>query len=526
MIVFRVDTRCGLGHFMRMKWLACELEKQDQKTLFLVDDCDISRTFMSPLQAELVTIPRFSDSEQDATWCKKYLSSIEDAVTWVVVDGYELDSRWESIVLELGIKLLSVDDLERPHVGDCVLDMKWLGAETESRYQRLMDPKAHRLLGPQYAILAPEYLPEAQQQNTVKRDNNITFALGGGGNWHLLEGVIEQLCSQALQIQLVFGPKATGTENLLLLSEQNENLKTLSAPASLAECYARTGLFVGALGTSLYELAATKTPSLTFSLAQNQENRIEDLEELGHYFHISDLLSLPVEKVVSLITTLYTHRAEIEALRQSPKVNVDGRGASRITDYLLNSKADFLANEIGTSSALGEVVTEISSSIKVRKIYDEDVNRYLNARNRDENMWRMTVTDKISKVDHYNWWFNNARQSYVLEQNGKALIYVWHQLRKHEGRDYLYGGWFAACDDVNFAHAQIILDWQLNYCAKLYPKGIWLAVINKDNRFVNLLNQKEGFISLIEGSKEYFLTQQIFAQADASEFNFVGKFPR
>ncbi|KZN70548.1 hypothetical protein [Pseudoalteromonas luteoviolacea] len=526
MIVFRVDTRCGLGHFMRMKWLACELEKQDQKTLFLVDDCEIPRAFARPLQAELVTVPRFSDSEQDATWCKKYLSSLEDTIKWVVVDGYELDSLWESIVLELDIKLFSVDDLERKHLGDGVLDMKWLGAETESRYQHLIDAKAHRLLGPQYAILAPEYVSAAQQQNTLKRENNITFALGGGGNWHLIEAVIKQLCAQALQIQLVFGPKATGTENLLLLSEQNENLKILNAPSSLAKCYGQTGLFVGALGTSLYELAATKTPSLTFSLAQNQENRTEDLEALGHYFHISDLLSLPVEKVVRLITTLYKHRAEIEALRQTPKVQVDGRGAKRVADYLLNNKSDLLVNEMGTSGVLGEVVTEISSSISVRQICNEDVNSYLNARNRDENMWRMTVTDKISKVDHYNWWFNNARQSYVLEHNGKALIYVWHQICEHEGQDYLYGGWFAACDDVNFAHAQIVLDWQLNYCAKLYPDGIWLAVINKDNRFVNLLNQKEGFTGLIEGSKEYALTQRIFAQADASAFNFVGKFPK
>ena len=37
MIAIRVDTLCGLGHFMRCKWLALELQCLGEEVVFLVD---------------------------------------------------------------------------------------------------------------------------------------------------------------------------------------------------------------------------------------------------------------------------------------------------------------------------------------------------------------------------------------------------------------------------------------------------------------------------------------------------------
>ena len=119
----------------------------------------------------------------------------------------------------------------------------------------------------------------------------------------------------------------------------------------------------------------------------------------------------------------------------------------------------------------------------------------------------------------------SQEQSFVLEQNGQALLYVWQQLRSFQGQHYWIGGWFAASDHVNFSHAQLILDWQLQCSAEQQPDAIWVAVIHQENKFVQLLNQRAGFVRLEPDSLQCQAAQHFFPQADYTLFHFVGKWP-
>ena len=51
-----------------------------------------------------------------------------------------------------------IDDLaDRPHQADLLLDQNFFGKTTHQRYQELVPPCCLQLLGPHYALLAPEY---------------------------------------------------------------------------------------------------------------------------------------------------------------------------------------------------------------------------------------------------------------------------------------------------------------------------------------------------------------------------------
>jgi hypothetical protein len=167
----------------------------------------------------------------------------------------------------------------------------------------------------------------------------------------------------------------------------------------------------------------------------------------------------------------------------------------------------------------------IAGNLMLRPVVDKDINDYLIARNRPDNSWRMTITKKISRAEHYCWWFSQQRQSFALEQDGEVLLYLWQQKFTILQQSYWIGGWFAASDKVNFSHAQLVLDWQLKKTATESPQTIWLAVINKENKFVNLLNQRAGFVPLQDNSEAYQAACQLFPKADAKTFNFVGKWP-
>lgn len=548
MIVFRVDTRCGLGHLMRMKWLALALSTQGQQCHFLLEQSGLATDFFQNFPAQIHWLPTGLTETADAAWCVEKLSALDAAagsdtsVQWVIVDGYGFGLCWETAIKQAGYALLAIDDLERSHQADVIVDAKWQGCRTQQRYRPVSEEQGQpiRLLGPDFAILAPEY----SCGKDVVRARQLMFALGGGGDWQQLTAVIGLLLTDAAfanwTLLVVLGPYAVNTTELEQLSQHYTQLQLVRSPASLAAFYRSSQLFVGALGTSLYELAATKTPALTFALAENQQNHMEDLADLGHFLHLDSLAAVPAAAMARLVLVCVQNIERIIALRHSAQVEVDGMGAQRIANFLLTGQqpAPVLRSENNTKAN----TIFLTPALALRAVADTDMNAYLAARNRPDNSWRMTITHSIPRHEHYCWWFSQRssqqgsqqgslqpleqRQSFVLEQNGQALLYVWQQLRCFQGQKYWIGGWFAASDQVNFSHAQLILDWQLRYCAEQQPDAIWVAVIHQENKFVQLLNQRAGFVRLEPDSLPCQAAQHFFPQADHTLFHFMGKWPQ
>jgi hypothetical protein len=61
----------------------------------------------------------------------------------------------------------------------------------------------------------------------------------------------------------------------------------------------------------------------------------------------------------------------------------------------------------------------------------------------------------------------------------------------------------------------------LEYTQTIFPQGHWLAVINKENKFVNLLNQYMGFSKTAINKEAFDITEILFPQASTADFNFV-----
>ncbi|PCK33396.1 UDP-2,4-diacetamido-2,4,6-trideoxy-beta-L-altropyranose hydrolase [Pseudoalteromonas piscicida] len=516
MIAIRVDTLCGLGHFMRCKWLALALHEYGKEVVFLVDKA-VPEHLSLECMNEIKILPYAQTHKEDAHNTLKALSEIQKQVESVIVDSYRFDSEWEVEVAKQIPSIIVVDDLERAHSAKLLIDSKWCGDKTGERYASL----DNKLLGPDFAMLSPEYHDCSRRK---REQNRVMFSLGGGGDWCIAADLIALLLSTApeVEVDVIIGPMAEGVESLTQLANTTCRLQLVQQPATLAPYYQSCSLFVGALGTSLYELAATNTPALTFSIAPNQANQQGALDDLGHYFHVPDLLTRKASEVVALILTLVKQSKRIIKARETAPIKVDGRGAIRVAEMIL-------ANDIKSSVTQRTLhsqqtnIWQLTESVQIRQCNDSDINRYLAARNLPNNTWRMTITSDIDVLAHYQWWFSNSRESFVMEANGKPLLYVWHQIYNIESQDYLIGGWFAASGEVNFAHAQMVLEWQLGETAAKYPKAIWLAVINKENKFVNLLNQRAGFVSIEQDEKKMRATQQLFPKASLTEFNYVGK---
>ncbi|MBQ4861968.1 hypothetical protein J8L98_09730 [Pseudoalteromonas sp. MMG013] len=519
-IIARISTCAGIGHLMRMKWLLHEFTVRHYTLTLILDRSSVDISYLlSDLTCEQHYV--VTNSTHDLGLLKSLIES--ENPDFVFIDHYELGYEYECALQPLVGKVVVFDDLANSHYCDFLFDAKWQGSETSHRYDNKVPDFTQVYQGPDFALLSPEYSKNACIENIHNSKNRILLSLGGGGDLALFAGFINaipQVLLKTLHISVVIGPQAKNREMLDAISQKLPEITLLESPISLAKHYAGCDLFIGALGTSLYELAALHVPNITFSIARNQHNELPHLEALGHFLHL-DFIDLAQMKLFGEnFDKILNALPRIGDLRRQGTLTVDGRGVHRVANILMGIKQDT------TTRGLASYVHDyehLSSSISVRPIFDGDVNDYLAARNKPNNAKRMTVTEPIERLTHYLWWFNNKRHSYAVEQNGKVIAYIWHQLHHCNGIEYLYGGWFTTHEDVPFNIAMLILQWQLDFCGERYPQAHWLAVIHKENKFVNLLNRYMGFVETPQASSFHMATQSLFPHADA-EFNFVVRY--
>ena len=96
--------------------------------------------------------------------------------------------------------------------------------------------------------------------------------------------------------------------------------------------------------------------------------------------------------------------------------------------------------------------------------------------------------------EHLQWWLNECIERFIVVDMAGPVAFFWHKQAKAKGCDYLIGGWFPAGNSPAFTAAIRLFDWQLEYCSDKYPEHVWLATIKKENRAVQLLNRRYGFI--------------------------------
>ncbi len=75
----------------------------------------------------------------------------------LIVDHYDLDTRWESGLRPYARKIMVIDDMaNRPHECDLLLDQN-LSSDPAGRYAPHIGPVTRTLFGPRYALLRPAF---------------------------------------------------------------------------------------------------------------------------------------------------------------------------------------------------------------------------------------------------------------------------------------------------------------------------------------------------------------------------------
>jgi UDP-2,4-diacetamido-2,4,6-trideoxy-beta-L-altropyranose hydrolase len=290
-IALRVDggKDIGMGHIMRTMALANDLKKKpENKEVFYITKND--PTAVNKLKDNdfnVLVIDKDLSYEKEIKKVKEIIENRE--VNKLITDSYEIDQNYLIEMRKVVDKLITVHDYAPfafpSHVvinGNAYaedLDYKSYYGDTEF------------LLGTDYLLLREEFrnLPEVEVREKVQ---NILVTVGGYDMRNLTPKIIKALSElnleeidnqyidkEKLHIDVVVGPSFDNVDQMVSEVEKssldislNFNVKKMS------KLMIKSDIAISSGGSTLYELAVTKTPGLILLQADNQIRVAEKLD--------------------------------------------------------------------------------------------------------------------------------------------------------------------------------------------------------------------------------------------------------
>ncbi|BBI31781.1 UDP-2,4-diacetamido-2,4,6-trideoxy-beta-L-altropyranose hydrolase [Cohnella abietis] len=345
-IYIRADAsvEIGSGHIIRCLTLADRL-KPKADIAFICQE--LQGNLISYIRSRGYSVgvlpPTQGSWQTDAEFTMAYVSNHSSlTVDWLIVDHYGLDARFEAMLNRHVKRVMVIDDLaDRPHQCDLLLDQNPY-ENGEKRYLGLVKSSTTLLLGPEYALLKPEFT--GAKTHVSRRSGEVRNVLVSfGGADHTGETVktlqsleqLQQIVEDKLCIKVLIGK----------INAQAERIHTMCARLNNTECYGHVedvasfmkeaDLAIGSGGTTTWERCCLGLPAIVIITADNQMELSEYAARLGVITLLGRAEQVQIGHIRDKVLEFMRNTQQMTMMSEKGFQLVDGLGADRTVEELL-----------------------------------------------------------------------------------------------------------------------------------------------------------------------------------------------
>lgn len=308
-VVIRADAavHIGSGHVMRCLTLADELRSRGAKVTFVCRDWEghlqkhieskgyrclllkrPSEDYSEPNNeyAAWLGVNKRQDAAETLAVIHEHIAT--DRIDWCITDHYGIDVEWHGIVRQKAHKIMVIDDIANRHYDcDVLLDQN-LYDNPEKRYQSRVPAHCRLLLGPEYALLRPEFR-EARERlgSRLVRNGEIkrimVFFGGSDPTNETAKAVkaLQMLNRKDIESDIIVGIANPHREEIEQLCAQAPNLHFHCQVPNMADFMMNADLALGAGGSTTWERCCLGLPTLAVIIAENQAEMTETAARHG-----------------------------------------------------------------------------------------------------------------------------------------------------------------------------------------------------------------------------------------------------
>jgi UDP-2,4-diacetamido-2,4,6-trideoxy-beta-L-altropyranose hydrolase len=357
-VIFRTDASLvmGHGHVMRCLTLANALRAQSVTSTFVCREqpgnlCDfIESNRFAVCRLPLGKTPAASEStlQHDdwlgATWSEDAMQTSAAIATqgmlptWLIVDHYALDARWENALRPAALHIMAIDDIaDRPHTADLLLDQNFY-PDMSQRYAELLNVSCIQLLGPKFSLLREEFI--AVRQHLRSRDGSVRrgMVFFGGSDTTNETGkalhAIALLNRSDIEFDVVIGASNPHITTLTDQCTRLGNVNLHCQVSDMAQLMQRADLALGAGGTTTWERCALGLPALVLSVADNQIAIAEGVDQLKAQRYLGAASAVSARVLADAMSQVIEDPRMLEDMSNNALALVDTHGAQRVVAAL------------------------------------------------------------------------------------------------------------------------------------------------------------------------------------------------
>lgn len=448
-VVFRVDAslHIGTGHVIRCLTLAEALKQQGAEITFICrehkgnllgrieqqgfktyrlpekyigsanDEEQVNNTERERLYG---TKWLGSTQKQDAEQCLCILEKLRPE--WLIVDHYSIDHFWQTLLKDSYKQLMVIDDLaDRVHICDLILDQTY--GRSEEDYSDYVPKNCQILLGPQYALLRPEF--SQWREYSLKRRaapelKKLLITMGGVDPDNVTGKILTALQTsklpQELKIIVIMGETAPNTEDVQKQAKGIPyKIQIETAVNNMAELMANADLIIGSAGTTTWERCCLGVPSMVVRLADNQRNILSILSNENIILTVDEK---EIEKGIKIPS-----KKELVTLSENSAKILNGMGTSKVIKSIYEG--------------------EYKLNGSLRNLEEADLSLIRNWRNHPKIRQYMFSQQEITEVEHVTWFdeakHNCLKEISVYEEFGKVKGFMQLQKKSQGSKVYEWG---------------------------------------------------------------------------------------
>ncbi len=333
-IFIRADANrtIGTGHVMRCISVAKALRECKCEVTFVTADHEGDALIEQNSMQVVCINSDWSDLEKEINQFIRLIN--DEKPNLLIVDSYYVTQRYFDEISGV-VPVVYIDDQNI-----CKWNVDFL--INYNIFSSVFDYSAYDydhtklLLGCGYAPLREEF------RNIPERDfNDMSFnvmvSAGGSDPDRVTERIIERICPLFgdMTFHFIVGALNPRIKEIRLLAGENVILHINEK--HMSELMQKCDVAIAAAGSTLYELCACGTPTIIYSLADNQLPAVEEFTRQGIMISVGDSRTNEnfVEDIADKLRSLKEDKGIRIRLSRQMKSIVDGKGALRIAEDLL-----------------------------------------------------------------------------------------------------------------------------------------------------------------------------------------------
>lgn len=332
MLYIRADMNAVIatGHIMRCLSIADAAADQGENTTFFLADEQAAALIRQKGYRAIVMHTQWNNMDSELPSLLKILET--EKADRLLIDSYQVTKSYLR-ALTSQTKTLYIDDINAfiyPVDGIVCYENYWRKFDYYSRYK-----ETKLFLGTEYTPLRREFR-HCETKKIQDRVEELLLLSGGTDPCDVLKSILENIDKDKYKkINVICGRYYKGYRNLQFAYQAIENVHIYQAVSNIEQYMKSADVAVSAGGTTLYELCACGTPSISYTFADNQLDNARQFQKEEIMDYAGD--ARYDEVVNNIIYYLNVYEKDIGLLRQrSQKMRefVDGEGAFRIIKAL------------------------------------------------------------------------------------------------------------------------------------------------------------------------------------------------